>query len=267
MQRTFAMGLGANAVVAAGAWLAIAAMNPQAARAQELWAAVVISPSTLDSSEAHGAVSQSSAENGAFQSCAKIGATDCKVAAVSNQCVGLAISSKVIANQYGYATSPTRDGAAAGALAACAKAGGTGCYATQTPCGGDDPRWDSPLPLPPTPPGPPLTVDRSLVGIWEANVPGGIWLWQIAANGAYTFRSEATDEATSHAGEFTASNGKYQLRAYNIKWDDQGTYTVQPGGNAIVFSGKLGTGTWTRVANNGTSAPSNTPIGGVTIRK
>ena len=182
----------------------------------------------------------------------------------------LARPAKTVANQYGYGTDPTREGAAAQALAGCAKAGGADCFVAQAPCANDNPRGFTPLPLAP-PQNPPLQVDQGLVGIWQANVSGGIWVWQIAANGIYTFYSEASDNAPSHNGSFTASSGKYTLHSYNITWDDQGTYTIQPGGNSVVFSGKLGTGTWTRTANNPFSPPPSRPpkgpVPGVNVRK
>ena len=266
MHRIFAAVHGTGAAAAAGIWLAVAALGPQAAEGQ-LWAAVAVSPSTLDCSQAHGIYpSQASAALAAVQYCAKVGANDCRaVAVVMNACVALATTPHP-GTQYGYGTSPTRDGAAAVALAACARAGGANCAVEESPCAGDDPRGNPPLPLPP-PAVPPLPVDPGLVSIWQATVPGGIWLWQIAANGTYTFRSESTDQAPSHDGMFTAGSGKYKLHSITMNWDDQGTYTIQPGGNAVVFSGKLGTGTWTRVASSPTSPPPTGPVPGVGIRK
>jgi hypothetical protein len=276
MQRTFAMGPGANAVVAAGLWLAVAALNPQPARAQ-FWAAIAVSPSTLDFAEAHAYTSQAGAESWAFQSCTAVGAKDCKVlASVYNQCLALATTpvKSGAAKKFGNATSATRQGAAALALAACAKAGGNDCRVVISPCALDNPGWGSPL-APPPPDNPPLSVDPGLVGDWQANINGGIWLWQLAANGTYTFVDETPVKSVPTDGSFGASNGKYTLHSYVTVWDDQGTYTIQPGGNSVVFSGKLGTNTWTRSMFNpfttapvsGGGAPQSGPTPGVNIRK
>jgi hypothetical protein len=268
MHRTLGWVPGAEVVVAGAGWLAVAALIPQPARAQ-YWVGVAISPSTFTTGEANGKASQAVSESTAIQACSGGGAKDCKIlGSTMSGCLALAYAPTAGGvHQYGFSAGPTREAAAASALAACTKAGVANCYVTENPCAGDDPRGPSPLPLPPTPPGPPLTVDSGLVGIWQATVPGGIWLWQIAANGTYTFRCESTNYAPSHVGTFTASNGKYTLHAYNISWDDQGTYTIQPGDNAVVFSGKLGTGTYTRVTSNAASAPATGPAPTITIRK
>ncbi len=241
----------ASTVLCAASCLLPAVLGSRPAAAQQLWAAVAISPTTLYNGAAHANPSQAEAERSAVQSCAATGATDCKaVGAVSSGCLALVRPTKAVFNQYGLGTGATREAAATSGLAACVKAGGLDCVLVEAPCADDDPRWLSPFPLPP-PAVPPLPVDSALVGIWKFNVgPGGIWVWQIAANGTYTFYSEAGDNAPSHDGSFTASNGKYTLHSYSMQWDDQGTYTVEPGGNSVVFAGKLGTGTWLRNSNN-----------------
>ncbi len=72
-------------------------------------------------------------------------------------------------------------------------------------------------------------------------------MWQISVNGTYTFHSEATDGTLPNDGTVTASNGHYTLHAINTQWDDQGTYTL-PSSGVMVGVGKLGTGTWYRIA-------------------
>jgi hypothetical protein len=101
------------------------------------------------------------------------------------------------------------------------------------------------------------------VGLWKLNVTGGIWVWQISANGTYTCHSEATDNARAHNGTFTASNGKYTLHAIMMDWDDQGTYTMQ-GAAAVSMTGKLGTGTWVRIQSDPGVGGSGS---GITIRR
>jgi hypothetical protein len=112
------------------------------------------------------------------------------------------------------------------------------------PCGDDDVRWSSPLPLPPG--NQPGSVDPNLVGTWELLINPGFWVWQIGRNGTYTFQSQAADGAPSHMGTFTASNGHYTLHATNMSIDDVGTYKYQAPGT-LVATGRLGTGIWRRV--------------------
>ncbi|MFZ0337053.1 MAG: hypothetical protein WAL45_03415, partial [Terracidiphilus sp.] len=122
-----------------------------------------------------------------------------------------------------------------------------GCGVRLALCSSDDPRWASPLPLPPG--GKPGSVDPALVGLWKLNVGSGIWVWQISANGTYEVHSEALDGTLPNAGTFTASNGKYTLHATSTTWDDLGTYSMQ-GPAAVSMTGKLGTGTWVRIVSD-----------------
>ena len=237
--------------VGAGVLLAAFALSPLPAAAQgNLWVAIAVSPSKLDYGGTHKSLSQAEAVSGALQECQlQTGATDCKiVAAGSGQCEALATTpAKSVSNHYGVGSAATRDAAAAGALAECTKQGGINCITAIAVCSSDDPRWASPLPLPPG--GQPGSVDPRLVGIWKLDAGSGIWVWQISANGTYTFHSEALDGTAPHAGTFTASNGKYTLHSIVTVWDDQGTYTMQ-GSAAVSMTGKLGTGTWVRIASD-----------------
>ncbi len=226
--------------------LILAALSAQPAAAQLGFAAVAVSPSTLDTSAEKGTTSQASVGLGALQQCQALGVSDCKVAAsVVNQCVALAV--KRNPNSYADGVGSTREAAAANALAACKKegAGSIECLIEQSPCANDDVRWPSPLPLPQTVQV--GGVDPALVGLWKLNVNAGIWVWQITANGTYTFHSEAPDKTPPHNGRFMTNNGHYTLHAISMTWDDQGTYTMQ-GSTAVVMAGKLGTGTWVRIA-------------------
>jgi len=211
------------------------------------FATVAISPSTLYASQSHGSP-EAAVERTALQSCRAGGAKDCKVVhSVMNGCVALATPAKAIPNYYGYGSGTTREGAATQALAECAKGGAVGCLVRDAPCSSDDLRWDSPLPLPPG--GQAGSVDPGVVGLWKLSVVSGIWICQFSADGAYTFHSEATDNTSPNAGTFSASNGKYTLHAITMLWDDLGTYTMQ-GSGVMVMTGKLGTGTWVRIASD-----------------
>jgi len=229
---------------------AVAALSAQPAAQQTRWAAVAVSPSKLDYGGTHALLSQTDAESGALQECQlQTGAKDCKiVVSGSGECMALATTPATsVAKHYGVGQGPTRQGAAAGALAECTNEGGINCIAVLALCSSDDPRWASPLPLPPG--GKAGSVDPALVGLWKLDVGSGIWVWQISANGTYQFHSEALDGTAPNAGTFTASNGKYTLHATSTSWDDQGTYMMQ-GSAAVSMTGKLGTGTWVRIASD-----------------
>ena len=237
-----------SAAVCAGVLLAVAALSARPTAAQGFgYAAIAVSPSTLYAGAEKGTTTEASVDQGALQYCQAKGAKDCRIYSSVDSCVALATPESPVPNHYGCAASATREGAAAQALAACAKAAGTDCFVSLAPCGSDDVRFASPLPLPPG--GKPGSVDPAVVGLWALNVNGGIWVWQISANGTDTSHSEATDGTLPQAGTFTASKGKYTLHSIVSSWDDLGTYTMQ-GTTAMVMTGKLGTGTWYRIASD-----------------
>jgi hypothetical protein len=262
MQSSTAIRWASGAVCAAVVLLS-AALGSRPAAAQGFgYAAVAISPSTLKCSQEKGTTTEASVEGAALQYCRGMGPSDCKVYGVLNACIAVATQPNPVPNHFGVASGPTREAAAAGALSECAKAGGVNCVVQFSPCSSDNPLWSgSPLPLPPG--GKPGSVDPALVGLWKLNVTGGIWVWQISANGTYTCHSEATDNARAHNGTFTASNGKYTLHAIMMDWDDQGTYTMQ-GAAAVSMTGKLGTGTWVRIQSDPGVGGSGS---GITIRR
>ncbi|HMG85949.1 MAG TPA: DUF4189 domain-containing protein [Terracidiphilus sp.] len=208
------------------------------------FAALAISPSTLTAGGAHGRNSQAEAEQTALQNCGRNGAKDCKVLNwAQNECVSLAVNYPT--KQYGFSAADNRNGAANSALSQCRATGGKSCVVITAPCAGDDVLWSAPLPLP--------TgvlagkVDPVMVGTWEMIRNPGRWIWRVAANGTYEFHSEAIDNTPSNAGTFTAASGHYTLHAITMEWDDTGTYTVQSQ-DVVVATGKLGTGTWKRIA-------------------
>ncbi len=246
MRRSKAAVGWASATACAAGGLLLAALSAWPAEAQQnSFATVAVSPSTLNSSQSHGTI-QADVERDALQACQAGGAKDCKVVhTVMNSCVALAVPATLIPNHYGYGTATTREAAATQALAECAKGGAIGCNVRQAPCSSDDKRWGSPLPLPPG--GQPGSVDPALVGLWKLNIDSGIWVWQISINGAYAIHSETADNTAASTGTFTASNGKYTMHGISAQWDDQGTYTL-PSSGVMVATGKLGTGTWYRIA-------------------
>jgi hypothetical protein len=258
MRRTIAAADWTSATVCAGIFLTVAALSAWPARAQNRWAAVAISPSTGYNGSDSGSTSQASIEQNALQGCRASGRSDCKVVySVTNQCVALALKTSPVYFAYGIGT--TREAAAANALATCTSQGGNGieCHIEEAPCSSDNVRWHNPLPLPPG--GSPGLVDPALVGLWKLNVSNGIWVWEISVNGTYTFHSESPDNLPPNAGQFTASNGHYTLHAVTEQWDDLGTYILQSSG-VMVASGKLGTGTWYRIASDpGYAEPASAP--------
>jgi hypothetical protein len=208
------------------------------------FAALAISPSTLTAGGAHGRNSQTEAEQTALQNCGRNGAKDCKILNwAQNQCVSLAVNYPT--KQYGYSAGDNRNGAANGALERCRSTGGKSCVVITAPCAGDDVLWSAPLPLPMGVQG--GKVDPMMVGTWEMIRNPGRWIWRVAANGTYEFHSEAIDNTPSNAGTPTAAAGHYTLHAITMEWDDTGTYTAQSQ-DVVVAIGKLGTGTWKRIA-------------------
>ena len=265
MQRSMAVRWASMSVCAA-VGLLLAALGAQPAGAQGSgYAAIAISPSTMWAGAEKGTTTENSVDYGALQYCQNKGAKDCKIYSVVGGCVALAVAATPVPNQYGVSTGATRESAAAEALALCTKDGGINCVVSLAPCGSDDVRFASPLPLPPG--GKPGSVDPAVVGLWGLNVNGGIWVWQITANGTYQFHSEATDGTLPNNGTFAASNGKYTDHSIMMQWDDQGTYTMQ-GTTAMVMTGKSGTGTWYRIASDPVYGGSGSaPASGITIRR
>jgi len=215
-----------------------------------VWVAVALSSSTGNYGASTPQQSSDAASQMALKYCAMYGAKDCKVLyEYWNQCVALATSIKPAAmaccwGTHGY----DRASAAANAMNSC-RTNGLDCAVRVSPCYTDDPRWASPLPLPTTgfQPG---SVDHDLVGYWKANVEGGLWILQIAANGTYTFHSAAPSSPGNepmHNGTFTTSNGKYTMHAINIVFDTEGTYTIQGSSKGTLqMNGESGSSTWYR---------------------
>jgi len=208
------------------------------------FAAVAISPSSMTAGGAHGRNSLDDAEQTALQNCRRGGATDCRVLTWGeNSCVALA--SSYSDKKYGFSVGANRTTTAADAFGRCRSSSGKNCIVAVSPCAGDDVQWSSPVPLPIGVQG--GKVDPVLVGTWALEINPGRWIWRVASNGTYEFHSEAVDATPSNAGTLTAENGHYTLHAITVQWDDVGTYTQQSSG-VVVATGKLGTGTWKKIA-------------------
>jgi Domain of unknown function (DUF4189) len=218
-----------------------------------LWVAVAVSSSTGNYGASTPQPSSDAASQMALKYCGMYGAKDCKISGVSwNLCVAEATPLKfVVGTNGGSGWDHTRELAAARALSQCKTQSPSNnpCVVRVSPCYSDDPRWASPLPLP-TSGFQPGTVDPDLVGYWKANVSGGMWILQIAANGTYTFHSAAPASPGNqpmHNGTFTTSNGNYTMHAISIVFDTQGTYTIQGSSKGTLqMNGKDGSSTWFR---------------------
>lgn len=110
-------------------------------------------------------------------------------------------------------------------------------------------------------------VDPTLVGTWQMVVPNSdgvaIWVWDVHANGTYSFHAEGPGNIASHRGTFEAAHGTYSLKATTMDWEDRGTYEP-PTNNVLRATGRLGTGLWKRVTTadiqpSAASAPSGIP--------
>jgi hypothetical protein len=253
-QPTLKLGDSCQLTQSAEACARVAKASPKPASG--LWAAVAVSGSTLVAGVAHGQASQSAAEKLAIAKCAAMGAKDCTVTNwVQGSCVGYAGNVMSVGSATmtfsGYGKGSDRATAESQAIANCKGGPQVHCTINVTACAGDNPAYASPLPLPSG--GQPGSVDPNWVGAWELDPYGpnaGRWVMQISANGTYEVHSEALDATPSSVGTFSAKNGSYTLRATNISWDDTGTYSFQSPGT-MVATGKLGTGTWNKIAKDG----------------
>jgi hypothetical protein len=116
---------------------------------------------------------------------------------------------------------------------------------------GDAPPPPSPS-LPPLPEDDAPRIDPAVVGLWELQVPNaqGVarWVLEIRPDQTYHFTSDGPGAAPTHDGAFTAARGHWTLTSQTIDWSDAGTYQV-PEPDALVMTGKLGTGYWRRAGS------------------
>jgi hypothetical protein len=228
---------------------------PQAAPARpyvpQIWTAIAISKSTLGNSTAWRAPSQSVAEKLAIDGCNnKVHKNDCSIAiSRPNMCIALAVS-----QNWAWATGQADNyiGADHVAFANCTANGGTNCIITADPCYNDGPVETPPAPAPVAgQPAGAQSVDKQLVGVWEAAVPTAQGTTfdmrsQINANG--TFQTTFPGTPTSPVfGSFTASNGVWAWATTTAS--DRGSYTFI-NSNQVTMAGKAGVPvTWHRASN------------------
>jgi hypothetical protein len=208
----------------------------------DMWTALAMSDTTKRYASSHGQYSKQAAMDLAVSNCRRTGSLDCKVLLwAGNQCLALAGSRD---GASGWDVDPDRAQAGLKAMARCRSVGGKYCVVDTAPCAGDDPRWASPLPLPPQPANT-VPLDPRAVGTWTILINPGRWYWRVARNGSYEFHSEAGDGVGSHAGTFSARDGHWTLNATN-GYSDQGSYTF-PDPGSFATTGQHGSGTWHRV--------------------
>jgi hypothetical protein len=205
------------------------------------WAALAVSDSTLQSGSSHGQASEAAARQIALKNCGTH-AKDCKIVNWGNVCFALAVNRATGA--YGQDFAQSRAAAGAKAMARC-PGGNANCVVQAAPCATDDARWPSPLPLPPASSKPAATIDPRTIGAWELSLNPGRWIWEIAPNGTYEFHSESPDKAPSHAGTFSANDGRWSLHSTE-GYSDSGTYKFAASGS-MLSTGRLGTGAWRRI--------------------
>jgi hypothetical protein len=225
--------------------------------ASGLYLAVAVSYEKASAGVAHGQLTQSAAEQAAVANCKALGATDCEATNhAQNSCIGVAVSyirltPMATKTTFGYGFDPNRAIAGSQALSNCKNSsGGQNCTLLSASCATDNPAYPARLPQPAG--GQQGSVDPNLVGTWQLDITqpnSGRWIWQVTANGTYELHSEAFDGTPTNAGTFSANGGRYTLHANNISWDDAGTYSFQPPGT-LVATGKLGTGTWHKIAQD-----------------
>ena len=102
-------------------------------------------------------------------------------------------------------------------------------------------------------------VEPGLVGTWTDAVPNNQgtarWVWDIHADGTYSFHAEGPGNVPAHSGNMTASGGQYHLSSNTMTWTDNGTYQLQ--GNYLSAKGVLGPGTWQRMSANDAAPPTD----------
>jgi hypothetical protein len=212
------------------------------------YASIATSSTTFVVGASYFESSQADAERDAIKSCIQNhGGNDCKVVAWTRKgCIGVATSPAEGATGWSGSVD-TRLEAWNLAMAQCQKNGGKNCKVMTTPCASDTWQWSPQLPLPPAAKDPKL--DARTVGTWAFDTPAGHWIWEIGEGGTYEFHAETQQiYEPSHAGRFSAANGKWSLEATagGFVDVDSGTYAFQ-GPNAMTMTGKLGAGTWRRI--------------------
>jgi uncharacterized protein (DUF2141 family) len=101
-------------------------------------------------------------------------------------------------------------------------------------------------------------VDPAIVGTWQLSVPNpqgtALWIWQIKADGTYSFHSEGPGSPPPHSGNFSAAGGQYTLKSTTMNWTDSGTYQVLSP-STMQATGRLGAAMWQRQGSMASVAP------------
>jgi hypothetical protein len=96
-------------------------------------------------------------------------------------------------------------------------------------------------------------IDGRLVGAWTTKVGEVSFTWDICESGAYMLQAEGAMPYPGEYGTLEAADGRWQLKATNLR-ADQGTYSLDGAGKLTAVSPK-GTLSWERIAE----APRFTP--------
>ena len=94
-------------------------------------------------------------------------------------------------------------------------------------------------------------VDPKIVGTWELAQKHGSWVLEIHPDGTYSFHSEARDGTAPNSGTFSTSDGHWSLTA-TTGYADGGSYRLEDT-NTWIATGRLGSGTWRRRSQSGSS--------------
>ncbi len=233
----------------------------------DVWGALAVSPSTLNSGASWNYKSEADAAQSALDRCRKTGVSDCKVErTVADVCVALATSKTERIFGIG---GPTGAGNFAdnAALLKCRRGGGTSCIVQASFCA-DGERHElnghtafsngNPIFVPDVPSRKPTTRGAAPAGDDTVGFYG-TWTAQIRTNGqAMTLLSvhdslgyrnfvvTATGNVPMDSGTFSAANGKYRSSA--ARPNDSGTYRFLDSETAVCTNAAGQTVTWKRKA-------------------
>jgi hypothetical protein len=91
-------------------------------------------------------------------------------------------------------------------------------------------------------------LDPQLVGTWQAEMSGSLWIWTIHDDSSYSFTASGPGAAAPHDGMVFARNGRWTLESTTTAWSDVGTYAIRDAGS-VEFTGRLGSVIWRRTGS------------------